>query len=472
MGAFGSACRRVVSEYGITYRAIASATNYDVSYVSKWVNSGIIPASSAAKEVCVAIAKAAVGSSGEGDPERRMEEARALSTRLYDAYRADERLNEAQQAVARQPRGVETEIVGGRSEKVFSALSGLRSERDECKLTIFVDLSSLDDGEIMFLIDVLDYVRDLDFTDGRIYLVLNEDGIDKLDGGVKLVELLNLFMISSRVRLLCYRGLVSNTGMAILGDTFLYTAQCWGHGSWLFESLDFDRESAMRHVSQLSRDLMPTARKLFFDAPHDSPMVTKPVTGGEYWRRSDRFLLGTMSAMFCDEGQLKGLDAIVGPEAARRCWALSDDLVALLDAGRVVRCVLYRQACDDFVCDGTLLAGGVTLTVSPEQRLRCLNRLISLLERYPNLQVKMTDTFVVKRVRHRFLPSLSLSSRFCSFVTFPVDGVMGLRVVKDRGTRKAMERGFDNLWEGDGIALYDMRGVIAEYYEDCEALMI
>jgi hypothetical protein len=472
MGAFGSACKSIVNEYGITYRAVANAANYDVSYVSKWINSGIIPASSAAKEVCIAIAKAAVDSSGESDEGKRLEAVRTLSTRLYNAYRADERENDFHQSSgARQPRSIEADTSKSRTEMIFDALRRLRADRSECKLTIFADLPSLDEGEIVFLIDVLNYVRELDFESGAIYLVLTENGIDRLDDGVKTIALLNLFMIRSHVDLFCYRGLVSEIGLAILGDTFVYSAQCWGHNRWLFESFDLDHDNAMRRVSLLSRDLMPTARKLFFDAP-DEEQQGEGLTEGGYWHVHDHLLLGMMSCAFCERHQLERLLATANPALVNRCLALTDDLSAMLEAGKEVRCILYRQACDDFVYDGKLMAGGITLTLSPAQRLEFLSNLIDLLGRYPNLQVRVTDGYVVKEVKHRFLPIASFCSRSCMFVTFPIEGVSTCRVVKDRGTRKAIERGFDRIWNGDEVLLHELRDIISEYFEDCEALII
>lgn len=466
MGAFGACLKTIIEEYHFKYRAVAEAVRYDVSYVSKWVNSDILPASASSEKICLAIAALASERSQPTNAEKRKDLRERLFVELSRSYDADEKAQDGKLDLRKKRRE------GGtfdRRDAVFQSLKQLRDDDRECKLTIFADLAHLDIDELLFLIDVLNYVRELGFHGGFAYLLLPEKGLDDVDDGRTCVALVNLFMVRSKVRLRCYHSLVAHTGLVILGDTFMYSAQCRGHGCWYLEDISYDSNRIGKLVRTVGRAIMPTTHCIFTEEPID-PGVREDPAEETFWRCHDRMLLGTLGLLFCSEEPLMRAAASLGAQYADRYKETRRSFIAALERGREVRCIPYPQALKNLVYHGQVFAGGAYLHLSAAGRLRYLQNMLVLVKRYPNLRIKVAGSYVVNEIKHSFLPIVLFDSRGCTFLTFPVDGVMSHCRVKDRGTRKALERGFELLWEGNVVELSDIKEVISDYFDECEAM--
>lgn len=466
MGAFGTCCKKVIDQSGVKYRMVAEAAHYDVSYVSKWVNSDVLPAATAAPEICRAIARLVAEYSGRDE-----ESTRALfqktNDEFYEAYLLDSRTSESaskKKAARKDTKGAD------RRGLVFEGLRRLRDDGKRCELTICGDLASVEQRELVFIIDVLNYVCELDFPGGEVRVMLPEQGLEELDDSTIAVALINLFMVRSRVGLKCYRSLVSHAGLMVHADTFLYTAQCWAHGEWLVEHFSDDEGETERFAQVFERDIAPTAHSMFTEAPID-PTCEDDTLEGMFWRVPDRMLMGSACGVFCSDGLLESLAAYVGEDVAARYAAMHARLVDLLEKGRTIRCIFYGQAFENLVYYGRLFAGGTYVELSLGDRFRYLQDLTVLFGRYPNLQIKVLTSYVVRDVKHRQLPIMSLDVRGVTFVPFSTGSATFCRF-SDYAAKKAYERCYELLWNADGVLLCDIREVISEYFDSCEAMML
>lgn len=457
MGAFGKCCKEIMNKYGLKYRIIANAVGYDVSYISKWVNNDILPAAASARDICSLIAKVA-SDCEDGSDDKKHEQHDKLFHDLYNAYEEDEQ---------RSTRGVpvtEREVFD-RKTAIFDRLKDLRKATDVCKLTMFVDLKNLDNGELIFLIDVANYIRDLRFDSGGIYVLLPELGLDGIENGKTLVAIINLFMVQSHVKLYCYCALVSQFGMILLSNQFLYSAQCWAHKCWLHEAICDDVSLA---VNALNREIMPTATELFHCIPigHTESVECSDAL---FWRAYSYQLLGVLGTQFCSDELLANITHNMDADTAQQCESQRNSHVCALDAGEQIQCLIYGHAMHSLVYDGSIFAGGKYIVLGAQQRLQYLYGMWNMIQQYPNLQIRVTGEYIVRDVKHRFLPVVLFDARGCCFLTFPVDKQSAFCKVKNRGFRKSIENGFSNLWKGDNLTVYDFEEMFSEYLDECEA---
>lgn len=457
-----------MNQYGLKHRSVADAAGYDVSYVSKWLNSDVMPASAAIDGVCSAIADLAAGMAlCESDEERDSLRER-LCEELRSAYEADDKTSGRR----RDDKGKGAAPAFDRKAAVFAKLRQLRATEDECRLSVFADLAQLPASELVFLIDVLNYVRELDFARGGVWILLPEGGLRNMDKSVNVILLLNLLMVRSNVRLFCHRTLVSRVGLVLLGDRFVYSGQCWSRGQWLFESMSDNEAVAAKLVATLNRDIMPTAQRQFLE----SRFTSKPMdwrAESSFRRAHGRMVLGELSTMFCSEGLLSDIaHKLPGGGYLDRCEAQRKNLLKRLEEGGEVQCLVYQQALYRLVFEGLLFAGGVTVELSIVERHRYLQDLAMLMDAYECLSVRSTsERYIVSDIKHRFLPQLLLGEHTSCFVSFPVDGAASCCFACDRGLRAVLEHGFDCLWEGEGPYLNDLSEVIGDYLGDLEVML-
>lgn len=475
MSSFGKQFRRLIATFQLKYSSVANATQYDASYISKWINSDILPSARSIPQICNAIANHIVTSCSEAQIADFCESngisAQADTAEVSD-YIVKLLMNAFQHdmSVRKLAEPESAAVSGDRVQTMRLNLQSISERSSTLNMIILGDLATLRVEDLLFLMDVISEVNTLPFTDGAIEILISTSSIENADDARTLVALINLLMIPTKVSMRVSRSPTQQTGLIVITDSLLYQAQCSTDTGWLLESFSVEAEMAKRKMRIVQKDILPTARSLYTKYE-----ITPPVAAGGganvYWNNRERQFLGRMDTLYCVP-ELQNRLFKTDSELAVACQRQHKLLLRMLDSGMEHQCILYREAMDDLVYRGIISIAGKESQISVMERLLYLQGLANLLDAYPNLNIRVIDGFVVDEIKHTTLPSLYLSRGFCGFLMFPENGVSAYCLAHSSRFHKLMDRMFSRLWDQNGVAHIDLRSFLGEYIGFCQDLLL
>ena len=469
LGEFGKTCREIFSRYGLKYTEVAQAVRYDASYVSKWVNSDLLPGQTAAADICGKIAEQAAAS--KWTPEAERETCRQeLFQELLAAYQADDRRKNGQKQ-ERETAAVPPERSSDRRERLFSHFAQLREQTEEISVTVIGNILCMPEAELIFLMDLNHELGRLQFSRCTVDYFFPETEIGRFQSGVQAVSLLNLFMMQEGIEIRAYRSAVKHMGFMIFADGLRYTAQCRGNSRWIFESFDSEAGSVETALHTIERELLPTSRQIFQTSCLSVAKDEFGLVDRVFWGFHDRMLTGTVQSCFCSRELMEFVEANVPAEKGALLARRRELYLKALEEGQEIRCILYREALDRLAYEGVLTAGGSELQLSHMGRFLYLQELLRLLGKYPNLKVRIVDGYIVREIKHHQLPALFFGKESCSFRSYTGAEEKSCSFVNDTEFGRALRRGFDALWDGGEVPLSDISAVAEGYLDFCAGMV-
>lgn len=487
MNAFGKQLKEVVSSFHLKYASVARVTGYDASYISKWINTDVLPSAHALPQICSALTNLILTSCSEQQIDEfccshhflefPREQAlknciSSLLTRAFSSTLEDESGNLAtpiRPASTACPPVKEPFVRGDRYQTFCTYLRLLSQQSSSLHMTIIGDLPCFQLEDLLFLMDLRTYINTLPFTDGSIHLLISEKSILQNDNARIMVAFMNLLMIPSRIPFQVCRSLIQMTGLIIITDNLLYRAQCRMESQWLVESFSFESREVSTTTTAITAELLPTSRPLFTSCEivdfHSSSLLSN-----SYWGKRERQLVGCLDTLYCSEDFLKSLFS-VQPEKLTTCLRQHNLLINTLQKGQIHQCILYREALENLTYRGIIQFYGKELCLPVSARLFYLQGLAQLLDQYESLEIRVIDGYVIPEIKHRPLPNIYFSRGSCGFLSFPLDGTSCYCLIHDSGFRHSLEETFSTLWEGHIIHLFDLREVLFEYMDFCQDML-
>ena len=476
MSCFGKEFRKLISLFHLKYSTVAGATQYDASYVSKWINSDIMPSARSIPQICSSIANLIITSSSQeqmdefcaqnglpagADVETIKEHIIKL---LTDAFRQDESMRQ-------YPGKDKTATPGDRAQVLRLNLQQLSEQSSELNLTVLGDLATIRVEDIIFLMDLLNEANELPFQSGSINLLVSTESIEQSEDARLMVSLMNLMMITSKLHLQVNHCPTRQTGLIIATDTLLYQAQCRTDTGWLLESYTFEAEEVRRRLLAIQSTILPTSRSIYTRHPLSAPVSEGDNAANVFWNNREKQIIGMFDTLYCEEAQQKRL-LRNQPELAAACLRQHKLLLRMLDGGLEHQCVVYREALDSLAYQGSVCIAGREVQLSATERFAFLQGLARLLDEYHNLKIRVIDGFVVDEIKHHPLPNIFLSRGTAAFLSFPKNGERDYCLVQSAKFRKAMDRMFNHLWEQNGVKHFDVREILDEYFDFCQDLLL
>lgn len=358
-----------------------------------------------------------------------------------------------------------------RRERMFSHFAQLRKQTEEISVTVIGNILCMPEAELIFLMDLNHELGRLQFSHCTVDYFFPETEIGRFQSGVQAVSLLNLFMMQEGIEIRAYRSAVKHMGLMILMDGLRYAAQCRGNNRWIFERFDMETESLGAAFHAISRELLPTSRRIFQTSSLSAAGEEFGLVDRVFWGFHDRMLTGTVQSCFCSEELLEFVKRNVPEEKGALLVRRRGQYLKALEEGQEIRCILYREALDRLAYEGVMTAGGSELQLSHMGRFLYLQELLRLLGKYPNLKVRIVDGYIVREIKHHQLPALFFGKESCSFRSYTGAEEKSCSFVNDTEFGRALRRGFDALWDGGGVPLSDISSVAEGYLDFCAGMV-
>lgn len=358
-----------------------------------------------------------------------------------------------------------------RRERLLHHFAKLRKTASEISVTVIGNILCMPEDELIFFMDLNHELSRFGFQRCSVEYFFPETEIGRFESGVQTVALFNLFMMQEGIELRCYRSSIKHMGLMIITDGLRYAAQGRGNSRWIFEAIDLDAGNTEAAFSAVKRELLPTARQIFRTSALSASQEEFGLVDRVFWGFHDRMLTGTVQSCFCSPELMDYVKTLVSPDKAGLLTHRREMYLSALEEGKEIRWILYRDALDRLAYEGTVSAGGTELVLSHMGRVLYLQELLRLLGKYPNLKIRVVDGYVVREIKHHQLPAVFFGKESCSFRSYTGKEEHNCSFVNDAEFSRAMRRGFDTLWNGEGIALLDI-SVVAEGYLDFCAGMV
>ena len=448
---------------------VAQAVRYDASYVSKWVNNDLLPGQTAAADICERIA-AQAAASGRVPEEEKEAKKRELFEALFEAYQTDIQKKDGQKG-KREPASVPVSGGMSRRERLLSHFAELRKVSSEISVTVIGNILCMPEEELIFFMDLNHELGRFGFQRCSVEYFFPETEIGRFESGVQAVALFNLFMMQEGIGLHCYRSSIKHMGLMIITDGLRYAAQGRGNSKWIFEAFDTDAGNTEAAFSAVQRELLPTARRIFKTSSLASSKEEFGLVDRVYWGFHDRMLTGTVQSCFCSAELLNYVKTLVSPDKAELLVRRHEMYLSALEEGKEIRWILYREALDRLAYEGTVSVGGTEIFLAHMGRLLYLQELLRLLRKYPNLKIRVVDGYVVREIKHHHLPEVLFGKESCCFLSYTGREENNCSFISDAEFSRAMRRGFDSLWNGEGVSLLDISSVAEGYLDFCAGMI-
>lgn len=473
MSRFGDILKSLIDQYEMKNNTVAEAVNYDKSYISKWLNSNVLPSPNEIKNICHVMSQMMAEKHISRDEHQNlsMEQRRLiyLETKnelyqsLFEAYQKDMHDRSIEKKV------ISVDSVQERKEILLNQLFVIRKENKRTEINILGNLVTIPRSEAVFLMEFCNDVSALEFEEGEINFFLPYDAFSQLTKGTTFIALINLFMIRSKVQSYVYRSLIENTGLVLCGENYYYVAQGNHNGIWMFENIHTDKMTTDNINRKISLNLMPTARKLIETIDLDHNYAGSMIYLTFYYPHT-KCVLGMMGMQLSTALLTEQISSQLSADSSSFLFKQQQANRKALDEGKAYRFIVYREAIEKLVYEGKVFTGESVIILNPAQRLMYLQDLVKLIDRYDNLEIKVVDTFILKEVKHETLPNIYFGEGYCLFLNFPVDGKYSISLIKDAAFIQSAADSFESLWDEEELKLIDIRVVIDDYLFFCQNL--
>lgn len=488
MGKFGSSVKTLLSASGLKHAQIAQEISFDASYISKWINSSILPSPKAIDTIieklsaCISDELSERGIdilSHELDqevPEDASELHNFLSNLLYAAYEHDlkerdftraEMLSQDNSSKNLSVSNSVSQSIKENKENILQALSLYRERSENIEITVLGDIFHFPLKDILFLMDIHYEIERLNFKTSNYTIHVPQANIVKLQDSASNIALLNWMHLQSKGSISFCENDFGGTGFILLiKDFVLYEAQILHHNRWAYISCTWNKQLISELEYSLTHRIIPSGKPLFTRRTNPSEAYTSqsdPYFSG----MSDKVLSGLVDMFLLSENSLKKALSYypnITEDQLSYCLKRHRYFWHQANEGKQIQYVFYRQAFERLCYKGVMriLDKEVILPVDLRHQVICDMYTSSKLD---NINIKMVDKFLVNAIKHKDLPNLYLSSTKSYFISFPVEDTMIFNTVADSSFHRYLHELFNAIWFDRLVMLTDAQEMLLYFKE-------
>lgn len=488
MGKFGDELRVILQVTGLKYAVVAQEVNFDASYISKWINTNMLPSSKAAESVCKKLAALFADSISDAmleplgqklhlnlsDDPNKLES--QLFTRLVESYRIDAHAKEitmgskgssGQQTISLTKRGQQDRA------KILQSLALYRKRSNEITITVLGDLIQCPLQDLLFLMDIQYEIDRLNFERVTIEVHISKNSIRPDRNERSNVALINWISMKSKGRCRFYYNEFVGAGLVIcIHDLVLYNSQLLHNNRWLITNTTWDRELIAEYENALTTRILPVGKRLF-ERLSSCKLTPQDEARGFFPGFYSKVLTGTFDIFLLSEKTLERLFALdLGfDEKILAFWKKKYHFFrARLESGEDVKYVFYRDAFERLTSQGVIRVIDKEVTLPIELRMKVLEDLNDMIGCY-NFEFKVANNYLVNDIRHTDLPNMYLAARTDYFISFPRFTQQEFIIVRDERFHTMLHNLFDLIWVGGATQLLDGKEVIGKYITSCHEML-
>lgn len=484
---FGKLIGRLLNYTGTKNYALALELGYDVSYISKMINSKIYPSSKNANVICQKIA--AFVTSEATDSARHAIES-FLKIEIEDAPGEEERKAAFQNAIENQLFSAylySTEKENGTEESVSGSEEHMREECEEMNsytlinprlrrrfLYIPLDEANMRDDplEMIILANLFELSRD-----DKLYLAaVKKDGEEKVRPDLMRFKLIlsitddkEMDVIFDSILLIYLVTNYSSANFRIYATNFPFHALTMsakrhfahfgipGRKGKLMIATTSEDEKVIMDTYETLDELIETSCHPVFDEYSVEGMITSKQYMHAIIGKNIRVLIGMVNELFLPSDLLEKLAKEHFGDKPEVLEEIKNIDVVLNNAtyNSEMRVLLYEQTLNNYVLTGELSFFNKKIKVSVQERKAHIKHMIHLLQNNPNIKVKIIKGYFIEEFMQYDNPSCYLSSilNYLRISSSHTDKT--LWVIKDEKLNEIYKRFYEEAWENRGDIVSD-----------------
>ena len=490
MKGFGEQLQEILSFFNLRYIEVAIAVGYDPSYISKWVRAVAVPASSALPNVCESLTKLIESKCKKrqisefcamhdayqsvDDMEKAFNDPEILSANLYRLISdmlmgAEENKNKTSKRSSVKPEGrpsYAADCDENRYDAIKREIEKLRSNGGMLDMKIVYDLQKTTIADIVFLLDVQNFINQCGFENGKIEILISEESLAKQHSEKVITALLNYIIQPSCVERRFVSCPISSVGMVIVVGGLIYKAECETERGWIFENIIRDPQEVARVLLMIKSYVMPASKSLFSERDITDGMLGEK-GGAIYWKITHDMLLSNMNSAYIDPDTAQKLFGD-NKEILEAAGIQYRQLVDNLQNGESHRCIIARDAMEDFVFSGKVRACGHQYNMPMESRLKVLQNIEELTLAYPEtFKFRIVERAAFSDVKHIPLPSLFGHDNSMRFLSRKCQDERRYCIVTNSLFRRTLMDFVNRLWSNMFVTQSDTMNLLEEYIGYC-----
>lgn len=476
---FGKLIEKLIHFSGQKNYSLAVELGYDVSYISKWINSTMLPTSKNIKNICKATANFTVNFSNESS-----------INDLLSYFEIDEDKNEDYINILKQK--IESELyksylfssnrISNKKNKKFE--SNLNSvlqvnpifrkryldnlvkqfslESKKSNMIILCDLFFLNEGEKLFLAGIRSGVKE-EYQNQvmDINFLMNFDNYKSENIILDVMLFLNMVTNTSNIRYKVYScGFPSNSLILVYKDKFVHTA-IYNKSKCLFTTISTDKDVVAEMYDSLD-DMMVNQSRIIFKEVSSKDMLLDQDYMSYIMGLDLRWIIGNMcelfmpSDLFLEIGErLFGNSSI---EIAR--LRKIDALLQKATYNSNLEVIIFESALRKYISTGELKFFNVSITLSMEQREKHISYLNKIIREKNNIKIKFIEGALIEEFKNKENPSIYLSKGKTLLKIEQDQENNGYLIVKDKGVEDLFYKFFDKIWNEKKDVILDDRDKI------------
>lgn len=485
MGKFGDTLKRAVEISGMKYSTIARRINFDPSYISKWINSDLLPSHKASSFICAKLSEIILEDIKDEDLIRLCEQLdikctedqditqESIYKKLYSNYLTDYNLqNQKDNPIIEDNYEMKTystaKEMSDSQNIILRKISEYRQTSDLIEIYIISDILSCSTEDIIFLMDIKAMVDNLKFKDVIFNVFISESNISNFRNSKTAIAFLNLLMLQFDGNIYYYSTKIMQSGLIIsVSNLLLYSSQLSYNDIWRLSNLTYDINKINHFNKTIKDNILPVGLKLFeiYDStcPDNIYYMQYILSNHE-----DSVLIGTLDSFFLNTDLLKKLLDLTNdiPCDIKDFW-IKKHLIneKRISKGEEFRYIIFREAFKKFVKKGRIRLIGQDISLPIKLRLEVLESLENKLLKFQNIQVKIIDSYIVNEIKHKDLPNLYLSANSGFFLMFPVNGNSKFSHIKYEAYSYSLQNTFNSIWNEKTIPLSSSAEVVSKYLD-------
>lgn len=470
---FGKLVEKLIYFSGQKNYSLARELGYDVSYISKWINSTMLPSAKNIKNISKAIAEFIV----QGSSESSIDEIKAYfkmdvencNTKEQLITIIEEKLNTAYlySYNSVNKKNKKDEVNELNSKMIINPSLRKRYLIDEI-------MERIDSGEYLDII-MLCNLFSIN-KDDRVHLSGNKHDQEEwigeqpvnmryilsFDENVKdIIFNIVLFinMVTSRRRAVFEMytcDFPHNTLISIIKDRYLHTALYSNYKCIM--STDSREPRVIKEMYDTLEDMINTECRKTFIKKTPNEMIESQNYMKYIMGQESRILLGEMNELFMPSDLFIEIaeDVFENSEIVTRIKRI-DTILQNATYNTKIDLLIYESALRKYVANGEATFFNIPVKLTTEQRRRHINHLYNLVKENENIDVRFIEHELVDEFKTEERPSLFTSKNMTFIKENANEASNDYLIIKEKNLDSIMKSFFDKVWNERNDVVQDKK---------------
>ena len=478
---FGKLVEKLIYFSGQKNYSLASALGYDMSYISKWINSTMLPAAKNIKVICKKIANFTVNSSSdssidemisyfevsvEEDTDKKDALCLLLEKKLNEAYNFSNNKNNKKSVISIQGT-MENSIleINPRLRKVRleDRLGSVKDEKSQVSIVLLANLFALSKEDKSHLVGIREghSIHDNNPNVKMKFMISIDDNIDKKDIVYNTMLLVSMINTYSGFDFDVYSCNFKSSAVLVgAKNTFSHIAMYGDNGSCIFSNTSTDKKVTSDMYDTLE-NMRITQSKPTFRTTTLKEMISE--------RRYIQYIIGDNLKWYIGNITDLFMPSDLFFEIGKQVFGDSEEVMhELRNIDTILQNATYRSRLQiimhesklrTYISTGKMSFFNVPIKLNIDQRQRHIEYMEKIFRENEDIKIKLVQDNLVEDFKYNKDTSIYLSNNVSYLKQDAEDRNKEgeYLIVKDKKMDKMFKQFFDEVWENDKYSYGDSK---------------